>query len=174
MVGSPALHQAGLCRRSTHIEGDDVFVAERLPNFRRGDDSADRSGLHHHHGAADRRLGRHDAAIRLHDGKIAAETARFQLRMQIAHIAANDWADVRVDDRGGHALVLAIFAQNLVRQGNVAARERLLDDFSGDALVLGIGIGMKKAHRNGIDAILREFGASRFDAFHVQRLANFA
>ena len=95
-------------------------------------------------------------------------------RLQIAHIAADLRADIGVHHRRRHALVLAILAQDLVRQRDEAAGQRGLDDLAGDALVLGIGVGVEEAHRDRVDALGGERGAGGAHAFAVEALAHFA
>ena len=72
-------HEARLRRRPAHVKGNDVLVAQRLADFRRGDDSADRARFHHHDRPRDGRFRRHDAAVGLHDREFAAEAERCEL-----------------------------------------------------------------------------------------------
>ena len=57
-------------------------LPERARHPGGGDDAADGPGLHHRHGTRGGDFGRHDAAVRLHDGELAAER-RFPSRLSL-------------------------------------------------------------------------------------------
>ena len=85
--------------------------------------------------------------------------------MQIAHVSADGGADIGVHDGGRGAFVLAILAQNFVRERNVTAGQFARDDFAREAFVLGVGVGMKEADGDGVDVFASEFGAGALDVF---------
>ena len=78
-----------------------------------------------------------------------------RLGFEALHIAADLRPDIGVHHRRRHALELAILAQDLVRQREIGVGQRLADDLAGDALVLGIDVGVQEADRDRLDA----FGA---------------
>ena len=103
-----------------------------------------------------------------------AKPAALRRVSRFADIAADLRADVGVHHGRRGTLVLAVFAQDLVRQRDEGVGQRGLDDLARDALVLGIGIGMEKAHRHRIDALARQLGAGGAHAFAAQALAHLA
>ena len=119
--------QARLGGGAAHVERDDVGIAERDADPRRGDDAADRPGFHHRHRPLGRDLRRHHAAVRAHDRQVAAKADAAEARLEVLHIAADLRADIGVDHRGRHALELAVLAQDVVRQREVGVRQRLAD-----------------------------------------------
>ena len=97
-----------------------------------------------------------------------------EARLQALHVAADLRADIGVHHRGRHPLELAIFAQDLVRQREIGARHRRADHVAGDALVLGIDVGVQEAHRDRLDAFGVERAAGLGDAGAVERLVHLA
>ena len=131
-------------------------------------------GFHHRHRPLGRHLRRHHAAVGAHDREIALEADAAQARLQALHIAADLRPDIGVHHRGRHPLELAVLAQDVVRQRQIDARHRLLDHRAGDALVLGIGVGVQEAHRHRLDAFGLERLAGRGHARFLQRLVHLA
>ncbi len=131
-------------------------------------------GLHHRHRPLGRDLRRHHAAVRAHDREIALEADAAEARLQALHIAADLRPDIGVHHRGRHALELAILAQDVVRQREIDVRHRLPDHLAGDALVLGIGVGVQEAHRDRLDAFGLQRLAGRGHARLRQRLVDLA
>ena len=131
-------------------------------------------GFHHRHRPLGRDLRRHHAAVRAHDRQIALEADAAEARLQALHIAADLRPDIGVHHRGRHPLELAILAQDVVRQRQIDARHRLPDHRAGDALVLGIGVGVQEAHRDRLDAFGLQRLAGRGDARLLQRLVHLA
>ena len=148
--------------------------AELLPDPRRRDDAADRARLHHGGRPLGRDLRRHHAAVRPHDREIAAKADVAEARLEALHVAADLRADIGVHHRGRHALVLAVLAQDLVRQRQIDVRHRRPDHLAGCALVLGIDVGVQEAHRDRLDALGFERRARLGDAALLQRLVHLA
>ncbi len=95
-------------------------------------------------------------------------------RLQIAHIAGDARADIGIDHRRRDALVLAIFAQDLVRERDEGSGQAGAHDLAGQALVLGVGVGMEKADRDRVDTLARERGVGLAHAVAVEALQHLA
>ena len=149
-------------------------IAERQADLRRRDDAADRPGFHHRDRPLGRDLRRHHAAVRAHDREVAAEADLAEARFQASDIAADFRADIGVDHRRRHPLELAIFAQDVVREREIGVRQRLADHLAGDALVVGIDVGVQEAHRDRLDAFCGQHPASVLDAGAVERRMHLA
>ncbi len=140
-----------------------------LPDLRRGDDAADRPGLHHRRRALRRHRRRHDAAVGAHDRERAAEADVAEAGPQAPHIAADLGSDIGVHHRGRHALELPVLAQDLVREREVGVRQGGADHVAGGALVGGIDVGVQEADRHRLDALGRQHAASFRDAGAIER-----
>jgi hypothetical protein len=134
-----------------------VVETQRLTDARRRDDAADRAGFHHRDRPLRCDFRRHHAAVGAHDGEVAAEADAVERRVQALHIAADLRTDIGVHHRGRHALELAIFAQDVVREREIRVRQRLAHHLADDAFVVRIGVGVKQAHGDGLDP----FGGQR-------------
>ena len=145
-----------------------------LADPRRGDDAADRTRFHHRHRPFGRDLRRHHAAVRAHDREIAAKPDVAEVLAQAFHIAADLRADIGVDHRRRHALELAIFAQDVVRQRQIGAGQRFAHHGADDALMVGIGVSVQQAHRDRLDAFGGERAAGLGDARLVERMVHLA
>ena len=147
---------------------------ERLADLRRGDDAADRSRFHHRRRPLGGDLRRHHAAVRAHDRERAAKADLAEARIQALHVAADLRADIGVHHRRRHPLELAILAQDLVRQREIGAGHGGAHHLAGDALVLGIDVGVQEAHRDRLDAFGRQHAAGVGDAGAVERHVHLA
>ncbi len=94
--------------------------------------------------------------------------------MQALHVAADLGPDIGVHHRGRHPLELAIFAQDLVRQREIGIGHGGADHLAGDALVLGIDVGVQEADRDRLHAFGGERAAGLRDAATVERHVHLA
>ena len=172
--GLALAHEARFGCRAAHVEGDDIGRTQRGADPRRGDDAAHRPGFHHGRGTLRGDFRRHDAAARAHDGESAAKPELAKLRDQPLHVAADLGPDIRIDHGRRHALELPIFAQDLVRQRYVCVRQGRAHDLASAALVLGIGVGVQKAHRDRLYPFGREGAARRGNAGRIEWHMDFA
>ena len=92
----------------------------------------------------DRRLGRHDAAVRLHDPqRRAARRCVAQALLQRRQIVLHHRADIGVDHRGAGALVFADLRQDVRRQREyTSSGHAARSDLADAPLVRGIGVGL--------------------------------
>ena len=141
---------------------------------RRGDDAADRARFHHRHRPFGGDFRRHHAAVRTHDREIAAKADAAEVLAQALYIAADFRPDVGVDHRRRHALELAIFAHDVVRQRQIRAGQRFAHHCADDALMVGIGVSVQQAHRDRFDAFGGERAAGFGDAGFVERMVHVA
>src|SRR5579875_2216994 len=173
-VGFVVADEAYLRRRPAHVEGDDVRDPERATDLRRRDDPADRTGLHHRHRDALRRRGRHAAAVGLHDEEPAGETERAEQIFEILQILADARPDVGVEDRRRHTFILAIFAQDVMRERTVHLGCHLGQDLPDRRFVRRVRPRMDEAHGDGLDLGFLEALRDRDDTLAVQRLDDLA
>ena len=144
--------QARLGGGAAHVERDDVGEAERLPDLRRRDDAADRTGLHHGDRPLGRDLRRHHAAVRAHDREIAAKADVAEARLRGSprsrrpsgrYRRSPPWSTcARTRDTRAGSRATATGRRRAARP----------DHLAGDALVLGIDVGVQEAHRDRFDA----------------------
>src|SRR6266852_7904322 len=172
--GLALAYQARLCGGAAHVERDYVAKAERATDPRRSDDSPDRPGFHHRHRTLGCDLGRHHAAVRLHDRQIAAKTGFGEARFQAADIPSDFRPDVSIDHGGGHPFELAVFAQDPVGKRDVRAGQKLAHDLAGRALVLGIDVGVQEADGDGFHFFLRQAAAGLLEARALERFEHLA
>src|SRR6058998_2764982 len=85
--------EARLRRRTAHVEGDRLRVAEGASYSCGADHSCDRAGLHHPDRLLDRGLQRHHTTARLHDENFPFEPPRLKPFAQRAEIARYDRTD---------------------------------------------------------------------------------
>ena len=102
--------------RASHVDRDQVLVAEDLAQRGRADHAARRSGEHEVHGLLLRRRDGHRAAARARQQEAAAEVALLEVVVERVEVRRRDRLDVRVDDRGARPLVLAVLAAQPVRE----------------------------------------------------------
>ena len=88
--------------------------------------------------------------------------------MQAVHVTADLGADIGVHHRGGDALELAVLAQDVVGERKVNGGHARADHLTCDALVLRIGIRVKKADRDRFDPLGRKRAASLGHAVAVE------
>ena len=161
--------QRRLGRRTTHVEGDDVGEAERATYFGRCDYAADGARFHHRCRAVARRLGRHRAAVRLHDRDVAPVANPFEPGLQVLQIAAHPRADIGVHHRRRDAFVLPVGPQDLVRQRDEAIRQQAAQDPADFDLMARVGVGVQQADRDRLDPLLGERPGAGFHLGPVQR-----
>ena len=123
--------QAGLGGRAAHVEGDDVAdsrasspISAEAMMPPTGPDSIIATG---------RLIATSGAITPPFDCMIDSsprEADAFEARLQVAHIAADVRADIGVHHRRRDALVLAVFAQDLVRERDIGVRQRRRDDLA--------------------------------------------
>ena len=116
-VGEGTVDQAHVGRRAPHVERDDAPVPGATGTLRCADDAAGGSGEDRAHRLGTRHGRADEPASRLHD----AEAASRNHGRQRAQVAGHQRADVGVERRGRHPLVLAVLAQQPVREGHVQA-----------------------------------------------------
>ena len=141
-----AVAQADIGGRAAHVEAENARESARArplparrPRLRRVPESTVRTACRRGF------LGRHEAAVRLHDRDAMAAGA-----LQFAQIFVHQRPDVGVDQRGGGALVLAKFGADIVRRAQIAQPLRALQRRSFS--LRGIAIGVQKADGDGLDS----------------------
>ena len=91
--------------------------------------------------------GRHRAAVRLHHVERSGEPVLAQRRIDRREIAADVGSDIAVENRGRGPLVLAILAQDFVRQRDERIGQQLAQQLADRDLVRRIGIGVQQTDR---------------------------
>ena len=163
------LDEARLRRRAAHVERDQILVAESRADLRRRDHAADGAGLHHRDRQRPRRVRRHHAAVRLHDQEAPGERVRFEPLAHAADVAARLRADVGVHHGRGRALVLAVFAHDLVRERHVGASERGAQDAPHLDFVNGVDVRMQEADCDCLGSRLAHGGRDGLRLAAVER-----
>ena len=158
-VGGALPQQGGLSGRPAHVERDRVGDSARGCDGTGRDHAADRPRLHHHDRLVAGDVEGHHAPVGLHDQGAAAEATGAEHALEIIEVAAHPRPDVGVHRRGGDALVLAVLAQDLVRQREVELRSDLADEGADALLVGGVGVRVQQADRDR----LRAAGDGRLD-----------
>ena len=98
-VGTAILDQAGLRRRSAHVERDDVRLAHLDAEVRRRHASAGRPGFQESHGKRCRDRWRRQASGRLHEVKLAVKPLCLEGLHQAPHVAPRQGLHVGVRHR---------------------------------------------------------------------------
>ncbi len=150
-IGFAVLHEADFGGRAAHVERDHVGIAEPAADFGRGDDAADRARFHHRNRNALRGCRRHRAAVRLHDQEASAEGKRFEQTFEIGEILADARPDVGVQHGRRGAFVLAVFAQDVVRERAVHARREIGEDLADGNFVIRVRPRVQKADGHRLD-----------------------
>src|SRR5258708_31073501 len=153
-----AVPEAHIGGGSAHIERERALETAPASGFRSADYATRGTGKNGAHGVTPRFGHGDESAVRLQNGD-AVPAATAQLR----EISVHERADVRVDERGGGALVFAKLGRNFVRGAKVVVAGK---GARGDLLVLRIRIGVQKADGNrlGSGAAQALFQACQFGA----------
>ena len=167
-------YQARLGGGAAHIEGDHVGESQRASRLRGSDDSSDGPGFHHRHRTLGRDLGRHHAAVRLHDGEFTAKTDFGEARLQAANVPGDFRPDVGVDHGGGRSFEFPVFAQYLVGKRDVGAGQRPAHDLARRALVLGVDVGVQETNGYGFHFCVGQAAAGFLEARVLQRFEHLA
>ena len=109
-----AVAETYIRRRSAHIEAKNFREARQPGDFQRAHHAAGRSRKHGADGLLACFPGRHETAVRLHDGDRWVLRAHRTGALQLAKILVHERTDVGVDQSGGGALVLAEFGADIM------------------------------------------------------------
>ena len=107
------LDDAGLGRRSAHVERDDFELLGHAPDMRRAEHARRRSGLDHAHRNAFERAAGETAAVGLHDVERLGDAPRLERFFELVNVAIHHRRDVGVHHRGRQPRVLADLRQRL-------------------------------------------------------------
>ena len=153
-----ALDDGRLGGGATHVEADQLGLAEAGAHLGRADHARGRPRLDAVHGLARGQLDRHQPTVGLHHGHWGVYAGAAQLGDQALEVALDHRPDVAIDDGGAGALVLARFGQQLARQGDVESGQLGAERVADALLVGGIGVGVQQGDRHGGDARLPHRG----------------
>ncbi len=171
-VGDGVLDETRLRGGPAHVEGDDVLVAERPAQLRRGDDPPDRTRFHHRDRHLLRPVRGHDAAVRLHDQEPTLESDRRQEPFQPLDIAPDLGPDVSVQHGRRGPFVFAVFSEDLVRQRAVRPSGLRLEDLPHPRLMGRIRPGVDEADRDRLDVRGRDPARHLLRAGFIERPQN--
>ena len=101
------------------------------------------------------------AGARLHHEQRSAQAGGGQPRLQLAEVAVDRGLHVGVEHGGARALVLAPLARDLGRGGHGDAGQPLAQRCAERLLVLGMGVGVQQADRDGLDPVALAGGSDR-------------
>jgi hypothetical protein len=146
------LEQGDVGAGATHVERDEVALAEQAGCVPAPRDAPGRAGEHRAGGQAHRvRDGGH-AAVRLHDQHVALITRLSQTRAQAAQVATQHRAHVGVHHGGAEALVLLDLREHVAGERHVGVRQQPREQLPGAALVARIAIGVQVTDRDRADS----------------------
>ena len=165
---------AGFGGGAAHVERDRVVDAEHPAQRLRADHARRRSGFQHAHALALRLFGLVESAGRLHDQKRAGKAGRAHVRVDLADVAADFWADIGVGGNRRAALELAVLLRQFVRGGHEQLRVIFFQNCLRAPLVIGIGVAIEKEDGAGFDAQPFELLAERGDFALVERRIDLA
>ena len=148
---NPLGDEARLGGGAAHVEADRALDAEQRREAPGPDHAGDRPRLHHRDRLLLRQSDRHHAAVGAHDADLAREPLGPQKVLEPPQIGLHPRSHEGVERGGRGALVFAVFAHDLVRQGDEERGRRLAQDLADAPLMRRIGIGMQEADRDGFD-----------------------
>ena len=119
-------------------------------------DAARRARKHRARGQSHRVRDGGDAAVRLHDQHVALVARLPEPGAEVAQIAPEHGADVRVDHRGAETLVLLDLGEHVGGERDVGVRQEPGEQLARLPLVARIAVGMQVAHRDRGDARARQ------------------
>ena len=148
--------------RPTHVERDEVRLADPRREVACPDEPCSRPGELEVDGARDRSLDGRDAAVGAHDHGSPGEPRRTEVRLQQTQIGGDGRADIAVDHGGARALVLAEQARQVRGNRDVRIGATLADDLGDPPFVAWVAEGPEEADRERADPP-RECSVDGFD-----------
>ena len=142
---------------AAHIDREQVLFAKILAEIDRARRRRRRTGVQQKHRAANAFGDVLHEAVRQHHQESAGETCVLEHFLERSEIVRDRRADIGANRGGVETLKLAPDRQRLVRGADEDLRCDLAHDLSGAALVLRVGVGMKEAYGNRLDALGLEF-----------------
>ena len=151
-LGAAVLDHAGLGGGAAHVEGDHVLMAGEFAEQGGGEAAAGRAAFEQADREGACRLGRDQAAGRMHQRQRTTEGAGGELALQALEIAAHQRLDIGVGRRGDEALVLPDLGHDLARQRDGELRAGFADD-AGRFLLMGrVAVAVEEADRDRLAA----------------------
>ncbi len=142
---------------------------------RAGDDARGRAGQQRLVGMARADRKPHQPAVRLHQEELRRRhPGRVQPFFEPHQIAADPRSDIGVDHGGGKPRILADHRQHRRRQRDAASWRLGGDDARRAALVIGIEEREEEAHRDRLDALVRQTPHRAGERRLVERRQDFA
>ena len=129
-----------------------------------------RPGEHRAHRQAGRGVETDHPAVRLRQMRRGTQPTRGQPGAQPLDVAAHHRAQIGVDHRRAHALVLTEFRRDLVRGRDERIRQHLMHDRAGPPLVLGAQERIQEADRHRLHPDLAQRLGRRAQPGFVQRV----
>ena len=155
--GQAVLQERGLCRGAAHVQRDQVRPARQATELAARDDTRCRPRLDEVRRLPRRDRGRKRAAARLHDLERSVDPRVAQAVRERVDVPADGGAEVRVDDGGARALVLADLGEDVGRpRDEDVVGEALAQDLLDPALVGVVGVRVEQRDRHRLDSLLRE------------------
>ena len=147
------LDQARLGGGAADVERHRIGDARLAREVVRGDDAGGRARLDHMHRRLAGELGRHRAAVRLHEEQRHLEAGAAQPTLERCDVALHHRHDVGIDHRGAGALVLAHLGQHVRRKRHVHIRVGFAQHLAHRLLVRRVGVGVDERYGHGLDAV---------------------
>jgi hypothetical protein len=161
------LEQGDIRARATHVERDQVALADQRRAVAACRDAARGPREHRASGEARRFRHRRDAAVRLHDQHFAAIARRRELVAEAHEVPREHGADIGVDDRRPDPLVLLDLRQHLRRERHIRVGQALRERLTRELLVCTVLVRVQVTDGDGVDLRL----AQAPDALHERALA---
>ncbi len=166
-----AVHdQRSLETRAAHVHHDAFRLLVRVRIHETGSGTTRRSRQQGERGIAPSHLGRHHAAVGLHNEQQPAESVFLQAPGQLFEVVIQYRTDVGIEGRGADTFVKTNRGQQICRNGQVRIRQCAAYPFSRFLFLFRVGEGIHEANRNRLDIFVFEQFDCFVDVFELQRL----